>query len=98
MNATEFKEKTRILYEISKVFDKQMNRKKLKQLVDLVFETSGVFIGKYEYCISERICGDVTGLRQGTSQYITMKLVFMLTDYNTIVYRTICQKEEYYND
>ncbi len=86
MRATEFVEKIRIIHSVSNLFSSTMNKTKMKKLVDAVFETTGEWVDNFEYIIYERICGDLTGLRQGTADELSMKISFMLDDLNNILY------------
>lgn len=92
MRATEFVEKVRIIHVISEIFNNVMNKTKVKKLVDAVFETSGEWIANFEYVIYQKICGDLTGLRQGTDEALNMRISFILDDRNYIIY-TIRQGE-----
>lgn len=92
MRATEFIEKVRIIHIISEIFNNVMNKTKVKKLVDAVFETSGEWVDNFEYVIYQKICGDITGLRQGTADALNMRISFILDDCNYILY-TIRQEE-----
>ena len=85
MRASEFKEKKRIIYNISKIFSSSISKNKMKQLVDTVFETEGIWIDKFEYVIHIKICGDLTGYLQGTSEELDTKVGFILDERNYIL-------------
>lgn len=88
MRISEFEEKARIAHEISVLFNKSMNKTKLKKLIDTIFKTEGTWVDNFEYVIIEQICGDITGMRQGTDNLIKTRVSFMLDDRNYILYNT----------
>ena len=65
-----------------------MNKTKLKKLIDAIFKTEGIWVDNFEYVIIEEICGDITGMRQGTDDLIKTRASFMLDDRNYILYNT----------
>ena len=88
MRISEFEEKARITHEVSVLFSNSMNKIKLKKLIDTIFKTEGVWVDSFEYVIIEEICGDITGMRQDTSDLIKTRVSFMLDDRNYILYNT----------
>ena len=88
MRISEFEEKVRIAHEVSVLFNSSMNKTKLKKLIDTIFKTEGTWIDNFEYVIIEEICGDITGMRQGTDDLIKTRVSFMLDDRNYILYTT----------
>ena len=88
MRISEFEEKVRIAHEISVLFSNSMNKIKLKKVIDTIFKTEGTWVDNFEYVIIEEICGDITGMRQGTSDLIKTRVSFMLDDRNYILYNT----------
>lgn len=88
MRISEFEEKVRIAHEVSILFSNSMNKTKLKKLIDTIFKTEGIWVDNFEYIIIEEICGDITGMRQGTGDLIKTRVSFMLDDRNYILYNT----------
>lgn len=88
MRISEFEEKVRIAHGVSVLFSNSMNKTKLKKLIDTIFKTEGTWVDNFEYVIIEEICGDVTGMRQGTDDLIKTRVSFMLDDRNYILYNT----------
>ena len=88
MRISEFEEKVRIAYEVSALFSNSMNKTKLKKLIDTIFKTEGSWVDNFEYVIIEEICGDITGMRQGTGDLVKTRVSFMLDDRNYILYNT----------
>ena len=87
MTTSEFIEKRRIAHEISKVFCKQMNCKKMKEIVDVIFENRGLFKDKYTYSFYENVCGDFCGIHQGTAKEIKMRVECFLDDRKYILFK-----------
>lgn len=94
MTASEFREKRRITHEISKVFCKQMNCKKMKQIIDAVFDNRGLFKDKYTYSFYEYVSGDFCGVNQGTMKELRTRVECFLDERKYILFKTEVEEND----
>lgn len=93
MTASEFKEKRRIAHELSKVFCKQMNCKKMKDIIDIVFNNRGLFKDKYTYSFYENVSGDFCGIYQGTAKKLKTRVECFLDERKHILFQIEVEDE-----